>query len=322
MPSALQHADPQSDQNDAIVELLRNHASRIANDPSELNITPIDHDKPAAAAPSIEPPLRATPLNDNIGAIHEPIPRARRGRGLTRVLLTVCVGAAATIGWHSYGEEAKQKLAHLAPLLLAGASTSTQPANAAEPQDAASQTAATATQQATEPAPTQAATEPPPTPAQPATAATPPEAGTAPAQAANLSPELAQSIDTMAREIASLKQTVEQLKAGQQQLSRDVAKAAEHETRRKPATQVSKPASPPQAQRAPIPPPYAAAAPRPPAPYPPPRTYPQAQTYPQGQTYPQNTVQRETYIPPPPAPTRLPPEPGYSSAPRPPMPLQ
>jgi hypothetical protein len=43
--------------------------------------------------------------------------------------------------------------------------------------------------------------------------------------------------------------------------------------------------------------------------------------YSQGQTYPQGAAQRDAYIPPP-APTQLPPQPGDTSAPRPPAPLR
>jgi len=74
-------------------------------------------------------------LNDNIGDIRIPAPRARSGRGVV-VLLAVCAGVAATMAWHSYGDEAKQRLSSLVPQLFAQAPAPTQSANAAEPQDA------------------------------------------------------------------------------------------------------------------------------------------------------------------------------------------
>lgn len=300
MQLELQHVDPHADPHDAIAAQLRKLAPRLAHDPSEVNVTPA-----ASPEPASEPPLHAAPLNDNAGEIRNPAPRAKFGRGV--VGLIVCGGIAAAAAWHSYGVEAKQKLSDLVPQLLAGTAAPTQSADAAEPRDAASQI--TASEPAAEPALAQdTAAAAPATPAEPATA--PSTAGETPPTQAALTPEVAQSIETMAREIASLKQTVEQLQAGQQQLSRDVAKAAEHETRRKSAAQASKPAAAPRPQQASTP----AAATRSVQPYP-------AQAYPQGQTYPQGSAQREAYIPPP-APTQLPPQPGDTSVPRPPMPLR
>ena len=305
MQFKLQHADSQADDpHDVIAAQLRDLAPRLAPDPDGPNLAPAVH-----AEPSSEPSLRAAPLNDNSGDVQDLTPRPRSGRGA--MLLIACAGIAAAAGWHSYGDEAKQRLSSLLPQLLAGTSAPAQNANAAEPEDAASQTATP--QPAGDPAVQEAA----------AASATPTEAAAAASSAAEpppvqaaLPPELAQSIETMAREIVSLKQTVEQLQAGQQQLSRDVAKAAEHETRRKPAVQASKPAAP-RPQRASTP----APAPRTFAPSS--QTYPQGSAYPQSQTYPQGAAQRDAYIPPtPPAPAQLPPQPGDTSVPRPPMPLR
>lgn len=305
MQFKLQHADSQTDDpHDVIVAQLRDLAPRLAHDPSEIGVTPA-----ASLEPASESSLRAAPLNDNSGDIRNLTPRARSGRGV--MLLIVCAGIAATVAWHSYGEEAKQRLSHFVPQLLAGAPAPTPSTNAADPQSAASQTAAPQT--ATDPAPAQEAAAAPATPTQPATAPATPAAETPLTQAA-LPLDVAQSIETMAREIASLKQTVEQLQAGQQQLGRDVAKVTEHEARRKLTAQAAKPAPPPRPQRALTP----GAPPRTLgtlAPYSPPPAYSQGQTYPQG------TAQREAYIPPA-APTQLPPQPGDTSVPRPPMPLR
>ncbi|TKT71663.1 hypothetical protein YH63_009690 [Afipia massiliensis] len=312
MQLELQHVDPHADPHDAIVAQLRELAPRIVHDPSkvhapsEVNVTPAPSPEPAS-----EPPLHTAPLNDNVGDILNPAPRGKLARGV--VGLIVCAGIAAAAAWHSYGDEAKQRLSHLVPQLLAGTTAPTQSADAAESQDTTSQI--TASEPAAESAPSQDTAAAAPTPAEPATAASTPAAETPPTPAA-LTPELAQSIETMAREIASLKQTVEQLQAGQQQLSRDVAKAAEHEVRRKPA---AKPAAAPRPQRA------STSAP---APAPATRSVQPASTqaYPQGQSYPQSYPQREAYIPPAPpqqsAPSQLPPPPGDTSVPRPPMPLR
>lgn len=297
MQFKLQDADSQTDDpHDVIAAQLRDLAPRRAHDPSGLNVAP-----PASPEPADEPTLRATPLNDNTGDIDHLTPRTGGRRGV--MLIIVCAGIAVAAAWHSYGDEAKQRLSHLVPQLIPSATAPTQNADAAEPQGATSQAAAS--QPATEPPLAQeTAAE---VPARPATAPTASAVDTPPAQA-ELPPEITQSIESMAREIASLKQTVEQLQAGQQQLSRDVAKVTEQEARRKLATQTVKPAPTPRPQRTPT------AAQRIPAPYSPP-------TYSQGQSYPQSAAQREAYIPPP-APTQLPPQPGDTSVPRPPMPLR
>lgn len=303
MQFKLQHADSQiDDPHDVIVAQLRDLAPRLAHDPSEFNVTPA-----ASPEPASEPPFRTIPLNDNTGDIHNPEARARSHRGV--VLLIVCTGIAVAAAWHSYGDEAKQRLSSFVPPFLAGSPAPTQNAIAPEPQDAASQIAAP--QPAADAAPAQAAAAPV-TPSEPATAASTPVRETPPTLTA-VPAELAQSIEAMTREIASLKQTVEQLQAGQQQLGRDLAKVTEQEARRKLAVQTQKPAQSPRQQRALTP----GAPPRTLgtlAPYPPPATS-------QGQTYPQGAVQREAYVPPP-APAQLPPQPGDTSVPRPPMPLR
>lgn len=347
LQAASQYVDPHADPHDAIVELLHNHAKRTANDPSKLDITPAG--KPAesdtsapSTAPSVMDDVHAA-LNDNAIRPSEFRTQAtpkRRGGMISRALLTLCAGVAVTVAWHTYADEAKERLSQFVPQLFAStpatAQDASQNANPTDPQQQDATAQAVAPQPAAaEAAPAQAAAaatpaRAPQTPAsqETTTAAAAPAAQPAPAQA-TLPPEVTQTIEAMSREIASLKQTVEQLKASQQH-SRDLAKAGEHETRRKPATstQAAKPAaqqqrtsttmSPPSAT-----PPYVAAVQRAQAsaPYvPPPPAYRPSPTS-------SGAVQREAYIPPPPpapapVPRRLPPEPGYETAPRPPMPLQ
>jgi hypothetical protein len=300
MQLELQHVDPHADPHDVIVAQLRDLAPRCA----EVSVTPSTPPQPAALPqPASEPPVHAAPLNDNAGEIRNPAPRTGFARGVAGLI--VCAGIAAAAVWNSYGDEAKQRLSHLVPLFT-GTPASTQNADTAESQDATSQI--TAPQPAAAPV-QDIATAASTATSQPATAPATPTAETALPQAA-LTPELAQSIVTMAREITALKQTVEQLQAGQQQLSRDVAKLAEHEARRKSAAQVSKPAPPPQPQRTST----QTAVTRSVQPA-------SAQASPQGPAYPQTAAQREAYVSPP-APMQLPPQPGDTSAPRPPMPLR
>jgi hypothetical protein len=302
MQLELQHADP----HDAIAAQLRRLAPRHEQDSAVPDAVPVAQGTTAPPSePVNEPSLRAVPLNDNAGDILGPISPTRSGYRGARVLLAICAIVVAVIAWRSYGEEAKQRLSHLAPHLLAGAQALAQSVTAAKPQDAA--TPVVASQPAVEPAPAQdgaAATS-----TQPSTAAVTPAVESPPTQAA-ISPELASSIESMAGEIASLKQTVDELKAGQQQMERDIAKAAEHEAHRKPIAQTSKPTPPPRRQHVST----SAATVRARAPYVPPQNYSQ-------QAYPQSPVQRDAYVPPP-APAQLPPQPGDTYAPRPPMPLR
>jgi hypothetical protein len=318
--------DPNGDPHDTIIALLRGaEPAQSTRDPSELNISPVDGGSSgsASAAPPINPASRTTPLNDivpladvtprndNLRIDQPRALRARRGRGVVRFLLTVCAGVVATIGWQAYGEDAIQRAAALVPQLSGSV-----PAQATNAADVAATVQTAAAEPAAEPA-TPAAAAPPPT-EQTATAAAAPApaavADGASVQAA-IPVEVAQSIEAMTREIASLKQTIEQLKDGQEKLGRDLAKAVEQEQRKKTAAaQAPKPtpsqvSPPPAPQRASAPlPPQAAAAPRSAATYPPPQPY-----------YAQGAAPRDVYIPPPR--TQLPPEPGYPTAPRPPRPL-
>jgi hypothetical protein len=301
-PFRLSYADPQTDPHDAIVAQLRDLAPRVTLKPADLNVTPAAVPGAASETPS-EPPLHVT--NDNTGDIRIPPTSARTGRRV--VLFIVCIGIAAAAAWHFYGQEARRQLSDLVPQLLAGTSTPAQNANATEPRDTAT---APQPEPAADPAPAQEAAAAPATPAEPAAAPSTQAVEAAPAQAA-IPSELAQSMEAMANEIASLRKTVEELQTGQQQLSRDVAKVTEHEARRKLPAKSSKPAPPPPPQRASTP----AAAPRAIAPALPP-------AYRQEQTYRRGSVQHDAYVPPPPAPAQLPPQPGDASAPRPPMPLR
>ncbi len=289
-----QHQDP----HDTIATQLRALTTPRTNDLPEPSLAPES---------SNESPLDTAPLNDNTGDIRTPTSRVRSGRGA--IFLLMCAGAAAIVAWHFYGDQAKHRFSKLVPQFFTAVPTPTPNASAAEPQDVTSQ-AVEPPPDAT-PAPAQgssnaaSATSPPPE-----MAPTMPAAETSPTPTA-LPPEVTQSLEVMSQEIASLKQTVKQLRASQQQLNNDVAKISAHAARHKPAGQAAKSISRQQPRHAQTP----AVASRPVAPSSPPQIQPQRQIYPQG------TAQRETYTPPP-APMQLPPQPGDRTAPRPPMPLQ
>jgi hypothetical protein len=151
---------------------------------------------------------------------------SRVARGLAGFLLAVCIGIASFVWQSPYGDAARQKITDLTQQFVSLAQqvmpTSSPPAEnpavAAQPNPPADQAAATET-----------------TPAQPAPAAQPsPAAQTAPpaqaapeATAVALSPETTQLLQSMAHDLATVQQGIEQLKASQEQLARDNAKLAE-----------------------------------------------------------------------------------------------
>ncbi len=238
-----QHVDPQSDPHDDIAAILRSDsAPRTAPpDPSELHIGLADRVAAAASLPPPEFALRAPPESalrspppDDYRALSAPAPRSRARSGFVRFVLVVCLGIAATVGVQAYGETARDVLASWAPQLVTAAPT------LAQAQNVSDQPAPAPVQAAAEPAPAQAAqpaaaeTATPPAPAAPVQAAAPAQAAT-PAQAAP-SPEITHLIEGMSREIASLRESIEQLKTNQRQMSRELAKATEEpKQQRKPA---------------------------------------------------------------------------------------
>lgn len=303
-----QPAGSQADPHDAIIAQLRDLAPRIRHEPSQIEETSPSTE---SLLPASEPSFQATPSNDNAAALGDPLPRIRSHRGILNVLLAICAGVAATTAWHSYGDEAKQRLAQLVPQLLTETPAPPQDANAVEAQDtAAAQAAMPQPQPSAEADPSQEVATIGPQPSPPPTdpIATAPQA--APPVQAALPAEVVQSLETMANDIAALKSAVEDLKTSQQQLRREIAAATEREAHPKPVQQRAKPA-PPQRQRTSH---RAAVPPSPPLPSPPP---------PQATERQPPSPQREAYIPSQaPVPARLPPPPGDDSAPRPPLPLR
>jgi hypothetical protein len=244
-------------------------------------------DFPASpTAPPVDTMFRPASVNDVLASGHRWSMARRAARGFIALLLTACIGAAA-IAWQSHGDAAKRKIAKLATQLVLISSLPPQkPALAAQPPPPAVQADAAN------------AASPQLAPLAP----TVPEA-VAPAAAAP-SPDSAQLLQSMSRDLASLGQEVEQLKASQEQMSRDIAKASEqnHPRPRISALPPRSAAAPARKPMPPFPPPRAAAAP----------TSPQAAA---------PSVPRQPE--PQPRTTAAPPaEPELSSVPRPPMPVR
>jgi hypothetical protein len=125
----------------------------------------------------------------------------RRGsRGFARYLVAICIGVAAALAWQSYGEAAKQMIATSAPEL--GWSSEAKQMIASWVQQLGwTKPPAGSEKQAAPVAQTAVAPNAPATPA--------------------FDPE---KIQQMAWDLATLRQTVEQLAAGQTQVSREIAK--------------------------------------------------------------------------------------------------
>jgi hypothetical protein len=136
-------------------------------------------------------------------------------RGLVGLLLAMCIGVAA-FAWQSYGDPAKHIIAKWAPQLVQTSSLPPKkPGLPAQPTPPAVQADAAMA-----------------APSQPAPLAQTGPEGVTPAAA--LSPEAAQLLQTMAGDLATVRQeneqlkaSIEQLKTNQEQMTRDNARAAE-----------------------------------------------------------------------------------------------
>ena len=245
-------------------------------------------------APPVDTTFRPTSRDAVLDSSGRRSMAGRTVRAFVALLLAACIGFAA-VAWKSYGDVATRQIARLATQFMLIAS---QP----------SETPALATPSEPPAAQVDAANATAPQPA--------PPAGTAPetvAPAAGPSPDPTLLLQSMARDLASLGQEVEQLKAGMeqlkasQQMSRNVARVSD------------KPSDPNLRARASWPPPRPAAAQaRKPLPASPPSHAAAAAALPPQAAAP-------TYVPrqpdPQPQATAEPPaEP--ESVPRPPMPLR
>jgi hypothetical protein len=183
----------------------------------------------APLAPNVEPPLHAPPrhsgLNNDQLASDRPSFRGRIFRTVTRVFLPVLIGIAATLAWQSYGNGAKEMLRGWAPSLgwLLPVSTKSPPDSMVSGQNAVLPQSA-------------------------------PVAQTGEATAALTSHELAQQLEPVVRDLAVVRQSLEQLAAKQDQMVQNIAtlQAAEQDIRQKmsslPTPRATTPRKPPPAQ--------------------------------------------------------------------------
>jgi hypothetical protein len=184
-----------------------------------------------AAAPRVDATFRATDVND--------IPRLRSsGRWMRRAFMAFLFAFAsvfATAAWQRYGDEAQTMAAGLTSRVDLAAWLPWQKSDAATPADTSSSAApaSVATAAADQAAPA-AATQPADSTAAPAAAA--PMLAASPQSPPSQDP--AQTLQSVTRDVASLTQqldalkaSIAELKANQEQLSRDMAKPRAAEAR-------------------------------------------------------------------------------------------
>lgn len=199
---------------------------------------------PPAAAPSVDTAVRVTASDG-----HNRRKRSAAGRWLRGAFVTFLFAggsAAATIAWEKHGDIARQKLAEWTPALMSllPSTSQTTPVEAAQaappvaPDQPTDQTAAT-------------------TPAAPVVTAAAAPAAT-PADATQTVESMTRDIAAMAQQIEQLKANIAELKAGQEQMVREMAKPPAP----KPVAE-TKPPVDPRARASALPP-------RAPAPIPPP----------------------------------------------------
>lgn len=149
-----------------------------------------------------EPPLRAPPrhtdfVNNQFGSNRPSIGR-RIFRGLARFFIAVLIGVGATLAWQAYGDEAKQMVATRVPSLgwLLSVSTTLPTDGQAPIQDAAIPQAV----------PRSAPVTQIPAPAAPVASA-----------------EIVQRLEPMARDLAAVQRSLEQLAVKQDQMAQSIA---------------------------------------------------------------------------------------------------
>jgi hypothetical protein len=168
--------------------------------------------EPQAAAPSVDTAVRVAASDG-----HSRQKRSSAGKWLRGAFITMLFAggsAAATVAWDKHGDTARQMLAEWTPALasLLPSASPTAPVAAAQAAPPAEQTATDqATDQSVAPPPTQVA------------AAVPIAAQSDPGQSVQ---SMTRDLAAMAQQIEQLKANIAELKAGQEQMVREMAKPA------------------------------------------------------------------------------------------------
>jgi hypothetical protein len=304
---------------DELTDLLR--AAARQHSESDNSTAP---DRPGSApVPMVDTTFRATAVNDAVPARRTTFGR-RAMRAIAALVLTLGLGAAA-LTWQTFGYAAKKAAFKWAPkfaisaslpLEKLGLSAKSPPADDPAGADATPAQAASPAEGAVNGAPENDA---------PGNAV----AGNTLANPAASSSDPAQLLQSMARDLANVSQEVEilkasiaELKASQQQTTRDLAKVSdktsEQSAKAKMITAPPRPAVAAVHKPAPIYSPTATPAPPPPAYRPAPSYSPATQA---AAPPPAPSTAAQPYVPPPPIPLQPQAEPGFAP-PRPPMPVQ
>jgi hypothetical protein len=222
-------ADKELERVDEILSNLENDAARHRSDP-QTHMTAFR----AAAVNNVQVPGDRPSLG------------GRAVRGFTGLMLTACICVAAIAWQSSYGDAAKQIIASWAPQLVPTSSVPLEnPGLPARPSPPTVQAAVVET-----------------APPQPEPLAQIAPEDVAPTAAAP-SPELAQLLQTMAGDLATVGQGIEQLKANQEQMARVIAKASEQSLRPRIPAPLPRPTAAPTRKPVPtLPPPQATAQPQ------------------------------------------------------------
>jgi len=192
------------------------------------------HRDTASLAPEWPTAMEASGVyNDHLASGRPSIFR-RAIRSLARFCIAVLIGVGATLAWQSYGDEAREMLSSQVPSLrwLSVSTTTLPPNGQGSPQNAAPQSAPAA----------------------------------APAAAAS-APELRQ-LEPMARDLAAMRRSVEQLFVQQEQMAQNIAtlQAAEEDIRKKVSSRPLAQTISDQPPKPPKPPAHSSPAESPPAP--------------------------------------------------------
>jgi hypothetical protein len=167
-------------------------------------------DAPAATAiPTVDTTFRATAVDAANVPGDRPAKRAWAKKVIVTFLFALCSALAAS-AWKYHGEATRQLMSNW---MLPSAFSSSAPTQTPAP---APVQAAAAEQAPAQPAPA----APPPAGAAPALAASP-------ADSAQLLPSMARDLATMGQQIEQLKASIDQLRDSQAQMSRDIAKNSE-----------------------------------------------------------------------------------------------
>ncbi len=200
--------DPkQADPNDVLVARLDEQLARTDEQITHVQeqLSKLEHD--AARHPSVDPQTSVKTFPSAVPG-DRPSRDRRALRGLIGLLLATCIGVAAIVWQSSYGNAAKLMITRWVPQLVQSLPLKKE---AALPAQSSPATVRVATAELSPQATPLALTS----------------LQDAESTAAPISPELARLLQAIARDLATVQQGIEQLKASQEQTAHDNAKVAE-----------------------------------------------------------------------------------------------